>query len=88
MENSAKSSNIPEKNQTAENAKKEFKIIIMIILVILFLFLCMFVYNLIKCYLPKWRNSKREFVDMSENTNEGNEYNTNSNNRKIEMHDV
>ena len=93
MDSTAKSTNIPEKNTTAENAKKEFKIIIMIILFILLIFLCLFVYNLIKCYLPKWRNQKREFVDMRENSNEeGNDENTNNNNnnknRKIEMFDA
>lgn len=86
MDNSVKSTNMPDKNQTADAAKKEFKIIIMIILFILFIFLCMFVYNLIKCYLPKWRNAKRDFVDMSENPNEGNE--NNNNHRKIEMYDA
>lgn len=82
MDNSIKSTNIPASdNNQVENAKKEFKFIIMIILFILFIFLCMFVYNLIKCYLPKWRRTKRDFVDMTENTNE-------NNNRKIEMFDA
>ncbi len=83
--NTITSSNIPDKNSTAENAKKEFKIIIMIILFILFIFLCMFVYNLIKCYLPKWRNQKRHFVEMTDNPSE---LNNNNNNRKIEMYDA
>ena len=83
-----KSTNIPEQNQTANAAKKEFKIIIMIILFILFIFLCMFVYNLIKCYLPKWRNNKREFVDMSEDKDEENGNKISNGNRKIEMFDA
>ena len=34
---------------------RQFKIIMIIVLVVLIAFLGFFVYNLIKCYLPKWR---------------------------------
>ena len=34
---------------------KQFKFIVTIVFIILLLFLGYFVYNLIKCYLPKWR---------------------------------
>ena len=37
---------------------KQFKILIVIVFVILIFFLGCYVYNLIKCYLPKWRRSK------------------------------
>ena len=37
------------------NIKEEFKIVLIIILIILLIFLGFFIYNLIKCYLPKWR---------------------------------
>ena len=37
----------------------QFKIIISIVFIILILFLAFFVYNLIKCYLPKWRRERQ-----------------------------
>ena len=37
---------------------KQFKIIVLVVFVILLFFLGFFVYNLIKCYLPKWRKNK------------------------------
>ena len=36
----------------------QFRIIVVVVFAILLLFLGFFVYNLIKCYLPKWRRSK------------------------------
>ena len=45
----------------------QFKIIISIVFLILILFLGFFVYNLIKCYLPKWRKNKERPVEISEN---------------------
>ena len=44
-----------------EEVKKQFKIIVCVVFIILLIFLGFFVYNLIKCYLPKWRKNK--FVD-------------------------
>ena len=44
-----------------EGIVKQFRIIVAVVFVILLLFLGFFVYNLIKCYLPKWRRNK--FVD-------------------------
>ena len=41
-----------------EDVIKQFKLIIAIVFIILILFLLYFVYNLIKCYLPKWRRGK------------------------------
>ena len=38
---------------------KQFKVIITIVFIILVLFLLYFVYNLIKCYLPKWRRNQK-----------------------------
>lgn len=35
---------------------QQFKIIMIVVLIGLLIFLGFFVYNLIKCYLPKWRN--------------------------------
>ena len=37
---------------------KQFKILIVIVFIILIFFLGCYVYNLIKCYLPKWRKKK------------------------------
>ncbi len=41
--------------------ENQFKIIVSVVFIILLIFLGFFVYNLIKCYLPKWRKNK--FVD-------------------------
>lgn len=38
-----------------KDALAQFKIIIIVVFIALLLFLGFFVYNLIKCYLPKWR---------------------------------
>ena len=45
----------------------QFKVIICIVFLVLILFLGFFVYNLIKCYLPKWRKNKERPVEISEN---------------------
>ncbi len=55
---------------------QQFKIIITIVLIVLLAFLGFFVYNLIKCYLPKWRRERelREggtVVNIQDSTNEG-----------------
>ena len=44
----------------------QFKIIISIVFIILILFLAFFVYNLIKCYLPKWRRERERKVEIAE----------------------
>ena len=44
----------------------QFKIIISIVFIILILFLGFFVYNLIKCYLPKWRKNKEKKVEIED----------------------
>ena len=44
-----------------EKIYKHFKIMIVIIFVVLLIFLGFFVYNLVKCYLPKWK--KRRLVE-------------------------
>ena len=45
----------------------QFKIIISIVFIVLILFLCFFVYNLIKCYLPKWRKNKEKPIEIVDN---------------------
>ena len=37
---------------------KQFKIIVAVVFIVLLLFLGFFVYNLIKCYLPRWRRNQ------------------------------
>ena len=37
---------------------KQYKIIIILVFVVLLMFLGGFIYNLIKCYLPKWTKKK------------------------------
>ena len=41
-----------------EGIIKQFRIIVAVVFVVLLFFLGFFVYNLIKCYLPKWRGNK------------------------------
>ena len=42
-----------------EKSLIQFKIIIVLIFIVLIVFLGLYVYNLIKCYLPKWRKQKK-----------------------------
>ena len=44
-----------------EKMLKQFQILIVIAFILLIFFLGCYVYNLIKCYLPKWR--KKKLVD-------------------------
>ena len=44
-----------------EKTLKQFQILIVIVFILLIFFLGCYVYNLIKCYLPKWR--KKKLVD-------------------------
>ena len=41
-----------------EKLLKQFKIIIVLVFVVLLVFLGCFIYNLIKCYLPKWTKKR------------------------------
>ena len=41
-----------------KNVIKQFQIIVAVVFVILLFFLGFFIYNLIKCYLPKWRRNR------------------------------
>ena len=44
-----------EDNEIGDDVIKQFKFIISIVFIILLCSLGYFVYNLIKCYLPKWK---------------------------------
>ena len=55
------STNPNDENQTEgidDEVIRQFKIIIVIVFILLLCSLGYFVYNLIKCYLPKWRKKK------------------------------
>ena len=42
-----------------DSVLRQFKIIMIFVLIILLVFLGFFIYNLIKCYLPKWRGQNK-----------------------------
>ena len=48
-----------DESQLDDNIVKQFKLILTIVFIVLILFLLYFVYNLIKCYLPKWRRQQK-----------------------------
>ena len=50
-----------EECKVDEKMVTQFKILIVIIFILLIFFLGCYVYNLIKCYLPKWR--KKKFIE-------------------------
>ena len=52
-----------------DNIVFQFKVIITIVFIVLLCFLGFFVYNLIKCYLPKWRKKKEKPVEIADNYN-------------------
>lgn len=62
-EDQCKTNQVNCTNSQAEDVDSDivanFKIIIFIVLLVLLVFLGFFVYNLIKCYLPKWTGRKR-----------------------------
>ncbi len=67
-ENSTEILNITEDDKSKKDSGEldkylvnQFKFLIVIIFIILIIFLGLYVYNLIKCYLPKWR--KKKLVD-------------------------
>ena len=45
--------------QIDNDAVKQFKILVSIVFIGLIIFLIYFLYNLIKCYLPKWRRERQ-----------------------------
>ena len=45
--------------QIDNDAVKQFKILVSIVFIGLIIFLIYFIYNLIKCYLPKWRRERQ-----------------------------
>ena len=53
-----------DNQQLDDSVIKQFKFILTIVFVVLILFLIYFVYNLIKCYLPKWRREQKYQEDQ------------------------
>lgn len=67
-EDECKTNQVNCTNSQAEDLDSDvvanFKIIIFVVLFVLLVFLGFFVYNLIKCYLPKWTGKKRLQEDV------------------------
>ena len=59
--------NNTECSKDEEDIVFQFRVIITVVFLILILFLAFFVYNLIKCYLPKWRKNKERPVEIADN---------------------
>ncbi len=78
-ETSKQNTNTDSGETTNDQVMQQFKVILVGVFLVLLLFLAFFVYNLIKCYLPKWRN-RRELV-KEENAN-------NVEVRKIEIEEI
>lgn len=74
--------NNPKNNTNSQNGQneidddiiKQFSIIIIIVFIVLVCSLGYFVYNLIKCYLPKWRNKKKLQEESLQPANIANEH--------------
>lgn len=78
MEASNNTTNTDEEDNMRADAAKEFKFILMLVLLILLIFLAFFIYNLIKCYLPKWKKDALKY-DVTQTSN---------NSRKIEFTEI
>ena len=65
--------------QIDSDAVKQFKILVTLVFIGLIIFLIYFIYNLIKCYLPKWR---RQYQLKEENDGIPAEILSSSNNRR------
>ena len=76
--NSSTNNTHTNEDQAHNDAMKQFYVIITIVFIVLVIFLGFFIYNLIKCYLPKWRN-QRELVNENE---------TEKNGRRIEFEEI
>lgn len=60
-------------DQVDSSVVKQYKLILGLALIFLVICLGLFIYNLIKCYLPKWRkDSKRLHEEKSEIANQRN----------------
>ena len=69
-------------SQAKNDVMKQFYFIITVVFIVLIIFLGFFIYNLIKCYLPKWMNKNKNKLPSQEETSSG--YNS----RKIEFEEI
>lgn len=78
MNNFTNNSNVEnDSSDIDDEVIKQFKFIVTIVFIILLLFLGYFVYNLIKCYLPKWRKKahlQEEKLQPAQIVNESKKY--------------
>ena len=84
-----KGSNITSNSTDTEidnSVVNQYKIIMIICVIALVGFLLFFVYNLIKCYLPKWMNRREELHE--EKKEESNNNNASIGEVKIEFVDT
>ena len=58
---------LPVYNNKGKMTLHQFKVVLGLIIVVFFIFICLFVYNLIKCYLPIFSNNV-ETMRKSEET--------------------
>lgn len=79
MEKNITSTLNEEEQHLRSDATKDFKIILIFVSVILVIFLAFFIYNMIKCYLPKWKKQSNKYESAHE---EGNVI------RKIEFEEI
>lgn len=50
---------IEQSSEVNEEATKVFQLFLWGFIIVLLIFMGMFIYNLIKCYLPKWMNKQK-----------------------------
>jgi hypothetical protein len=61
--------------QIDNDAVKQFKILVTLVFIGLIIFLIYFIYNLIKCYLPKWRKERELKEEVERKVEIGNSSN-------------
>ena len=69
--------------QIDNDAVKQFKILVTLVFIGLIIFLIYFIYNLIKCYLPKWRKERELKEEVERKVEIGNSSNEK---QDIELH--
>lgn len=57
MNNTLNSTNTNTQNQALYD---QFRLVLSCVIVVMIIFLIFFVYNLIKCYLPKWLEKRKQ----------------------------
>jgi len=74
-QNNTESNSTNNTTNPHKGGSNEIKVIIIIVVVMMVLFLCFFIYNLIKCYLPKFMNNREErnnkYVDQKDESKVG-----------------